>query len=82
MSKITPFLFGLLLTPVMALAILLGFAWGNHVDTGVAQAPRVTYAECQASAEYSGFTDSQGTTYSGGRYAVGYVNGVCTVQKP
>ena len=36
-----------------------------------APAAKMTFAECQASAEYPG-----------GRYAVEYDNGVCTVQKP
>lgn len=39
--------------------------------TACDQAAKMTFAECQASAEYPG-----------GRYAVEYDNGVCTVQKP
>lgn len=38
---------------------------------GTACDTKMTFAECQASAEYPG-----------GRYAVEYDNGVCTVQKP
>ena len=38
---------------------------------GVACDKKMTFAECQASAEYPG-----------GRYAVDFDNGVCTVQKP
>lgn len=42
-----------------------------HPTTTVATAHKMTFAECQASAEYPG-----------GRYAVDFDNGVCTIQKP
>lgn len=41
------------------------------VQTTATTAPGMTFADCQKSAEYPG-----------GRYAVSYDNGVCTVQKP
>lgn len=79
--------------PVSIAAAVLGLVAG--VGCGGSDKPAVdkpgvvnttsstmSYAECQKSAEYPGFTDEQGTVYSGGRYAVEYDNGVCTVQKP
>lgn len=39
---------------------------------GISGTPKMTFEECQKSAEYG----------NGSRYGVSYDNGVCTVQKP
>ena len=82
MSKSNPYLLGTGIgLASMAVAIFGGYACGDaatqarsgvvETTTTTAGAPGMTFAECQASAEYPG-----------GRYAVEYDNGVCTVQKP
>lgn len=63
-----PAVFVAVLTPIMALAVLAGFAVGGR-DTAE---PTMTFAECQASAQYE----------NGGQYAVEYDNGTCIVQRP
>lgn len=68
---------------VVALVAGVGCAGGSGARPAAPVAAHtMTYAECQASAEYPGFTDGQGTAYAGGRYAVEYDNGVCKVQRP
>ncbi len=44
---------------------------GTACDASAPAAAKMTFAECQKSAEYPG-----------GKYAVSFDNGVCTVQKP
>jgi hypothetical protein len=55
----------------MAVAIFGGYACGAATDPPADAAPKMTFEQCQASGEYPG-----------GRYAVEFDNGVCTVQKP
>ena len=84
MKQMNPYLQGAGIGLVsMAVAIFGGYACGAQaeqklnqpaagvVDTTTTTGAGMTFAECQKSAEYPG-----------GRYAVEYDNGVCTVQKP
>ena len=71
----------LALIPLTVLGLLFGGACSSTPEpdqkgvvtttTGGATTSTMSFAECQASGEYPG-----------GRYAVEYDNGVCTVQKP
>lgn len=76
-----------LMIPILAGALFTGACSsdstpkvsGGAVTTTspVKAAPKMTYADCQKSAEYPGQDG-----YSGGVYAFTFDNGVCTVQKP
>lgn len=69
-----PYLSGIAIGLVsMAVAVFGGYACGDAAEAkkNAATPATMTFEECQASAEYPG-----------GRYAVEFDKGVCTVQKP
>ena len=72
---VRPGVFATIIGSLFIFATLAGFAVGAR-DGGGAGAtpapPKMTFAECQRSAEYG----------NGGQYAVEFDNGVCKVQKP
>lgn len=72
MSQKNPYLVGVGIgLASMTVAIFGGYACGAATDPPTDAAPKMTFEQCQASGEYPG-----------GRYAVDFDNGVCTVQKP